>query len=76
MQAEQLIALVGRVVGLIDEFTYENGVDPKFYVACGTKFVVATTRSLFALLPLWNLHVQHPDLSRTIVIQAKQDIVM
>jgi hypothetical protein len=45
LQAEQLIALAGGFVGLIDEFTYENGVDHRFYVACGTKFVVDTRKS-------------------------------
>jgi hypothetical protein len=45
LQAEQLIALAGGFVGVTDEFTYENGVDRRFYVACGTKFVVDTRRN-------------------------------
>jgi hypothetical protein len=50
LQAEQLIALAGGFVGLADEFTYENGVDHRFYVACGTKFVVDTRKNLPQLI--------------------------
>jgi hypothetical protein len=43
LQAEQLVAVVGGFVGFVDEFPYDDGgVDTRFYVLSGTKFVVDT----------------------------------
>jgi hypothetical protein len=45
LQPEQLIAIVAGFVAVADEFTYENGVDSRFYVVCGTKFVIDTHKN-------------------------------
>jgi hypothetical protein len=45
LQPEQLVAIVAGFVGIADEFTYENGVDSRFYVVCGTKFVIDTHKN-------------------------------
>ena len=44
LQPEQLIGIAGGLVGLVDEFCYDNGVDSQLYVVCGTKFVLDTRK--------------------------------
>ena len=40
LQQEQLIGFATGLLGLIDEFSYDNGADSHFYSVCGTKFVL------------------------------------
>jgi hypothetical protein len=45
LQPEQIVAVADGFVGLVDEFPYDNGVDPHFYACCGTKFVLDTRKT-------------------------------
>ena len=44
LQVEQLIGIAGGFVGLVDEYSYDDGVDSQLYVCCGTKFVLDTRK--------------------------------